>query len=278
MAVRASAKPILITILVFIILEGGALWMMSSSSFFQRTRLNNAYIQVEQKFLNTNSNILYYLSLKEANTVLASENSFLRNSLAKYQAILDTIRTRDSVYTPLPDSSTFSYIPARIIGNSTNKSHNYIIINKGRKAGIKEDMGVISANGVVGVINAVSDNYAHIISLLNINQSVSAKISHSGAFGPLIWNGVSSSHAVLTEIPQHIKFRMGDSVVTSGYSAIFPPDIPLGKIVGSKIVMGTHHEIRVKLFQDFNTLQFVNVVVNNNRDEIDSLMLKGNEE
>jgi rod shape-determining protein MreC len=172
----------------------------------------------------------------------------------------------------------FSYIPARVIGNSTNKSHNYIIINKGRKAGVKEDMGVISANGVVGVVNAVSDNYAHIISLLNIKQSVSARISPSRAFGPLIWNGVSTTHAVLTEIPQHIKFRMGDSVVTSGFSAIFPPDIPLGKIVGSKIVLGTHHEIRVKLFQDFKTLKFVNVVVNNNHSEMDSLILTGNEE
>lgn len=275
---KTSVKPILISILTFIILEGAALWMMSGSSYFQRARLNEAYIQVEKKLLNTNSNIRYYLTLNRANAVLAEENSQLRNTLSRYQALLDTLSRKDSISIPVPDSSLFSYIPARVIGNSTNKSHNYIIINKGRKAGVKEDMGVISANGVVGVVNAVSDNYAHIISLLNIKQSVSARISQSGAFGPLIWNGVSTTHAVLTEIPQHIKFRMGDSVVTSGFSAIFPPDIPLGKIVGSKIVLGTHHEIRVKLFQDFKTLKFVNVVVNNNRSEMDSLILKGNEE
>lgn len=275
---KTSVKPILVSILTFIILEGAALWMMSGSSYFQRARLNEAYIQVEKKFLNTNSNISYYLTLNRANAVLAEENSQLRNTLSKYQALLDTLSRKDSISIPVPDSSLFTYIQARVIGNSTNKSHNYIIINKGRKAGVKEDMGVISANGVVGVVNAVSDNYAHIISLLNIKQSVSARIANSGAFGPLIWNGVSTTHAVLTEIPQHIKFHMGDSVVTSGFSAIFPPEIPLGKIVGSKIVLGTHHEIRVKLFQDFKTLKFVNVVVNNNRSEIDSLILKGNEE
>ncbi|HBZ35576.1 MAG TPA: rod shape-determining protein MreC [Rikenellaceae bacterium] len=278
MSRKTSARPVLISILAFIVLEGGAMWIMSKNSFFQRAKLNKIYTEVEDKFLDINSDIRYYLTLNKSNEALAIENSYLRNSLAKYQSLLDTLSIRDSIAARLPDSSLFLYIPARVISNSTNKSHNYLILNKGRKAGVKADMGVISANGVVGVVNAVSENYSHVISLLNIKQSVSARIKGSDAFGPLMWNGVSVSHAVLTEIPQHIKFRIGDSVVTSGFSAIFPPDIPLGKIVGSRIVFGTHHEIRVKFFQDFKTLKYVDIVVCKDRHEIDSLITAGNEE
>jgi len=126
-------------------------------------------------------------------------------------------------------------------------------------------------------VNAVSDNYSYIISLLNINQSVSAKISRLGAFGPLIWDGRSADYALLTEIPQHIKIQVGDSVVTSGFSSIFPPDIPLGTIRKSKIINGTHHEIQVKLFQDFRTLHYVNVVVSSHKEEVDKISTQNEE-
>ncbi|MFA6334171.1 MAG: rod shape-determining protein MreC [Bacteroidales bacterium] len=258
-------------VFLFIVLETGSLVLMGNNSLFQKVRIGGAMMQIQERFLKAEANIKYYVSLKSVNEQLADENNRLLNQLAKYQTQLDTLTADSLVCKPLGDSSDFSYIPAKIISNSTNKKQNYIIIDKGRKDGVGKDMGVISPKGVVGVVSAVSDNYSYIISLLNINQSVSAKISRSGAFGPLIWNGRSADYALLTEIPQHIKIQIGDSVLTSGFSSLFPADIPLGSIRKSKIIKGTHHEIQVKLFQDFRTLHYVNVVVNSHKDEIDTI-------
>lgn len=271
MARRPPVSPFLVTLLLFVILEAGSILMIRKSSVFQNVRITGVLMQFQGKLINAKTNIKYYLSLKSVNEQLAQENNRLLNQLAKYQTQLDTARADSLSYKPLSDSSDFSYIPAKIVGNSINSQHNFIIIDKGRKSGVEKDMGVISPNGVVGVVSAVSENYAYIISLLNINQSVSAKISRSGAFGPLIWNGRSADYALLTEIPQHIKIQVGDSVLTSGFSSLFPADIPLGSIRKSKIIKGTHHEIQVRLFQDFRTLRYVNVVVNSHKSEIDTI-------
>lgn len=271
MAKRSSFTPILGTLLLFLVLEACSLILMGNSSLFQRVRITGVLMQVQGKFLSAETNIKYYFSLKKVNEQLAGENSRLFNELARYKTQLDSIQTDSLNYIELGDSSDFSYIPAKIVSNSTNKKQNFIIIDKGKKDGVDKDMGVVSPQGVVGVVSAVSDNYAYIISLLNINQSVSAKISRSGAFGPLIWNGRSADYAMLTEIPQHIKIQVGDSVVTSGFSSLFPADIPLGSIRKSKIIKGTHHEIQIKLFQDFRTLRYVNVVVNSHKNEIDTI-------
>ncbi len=271
MAKRSSIIPILATIVLFLLLEAGSLLMMANSSIFQQMRIYGVLMQIQEKFLKAQTNIKYYHSLKTVNEQLAQQNTRLLNELARFQTQLDTLKKDTLAYKPLTDSSYFEYLPAKIVGNSINKNHNFIIIDKGKKDGVRPDMGVISPNGVVGVVSVVSDNFAYIISLLNINQSVSAKISRSGAFGPLIWDGKNPDYALLTEIPQHIKLQIGDSVVTSGFSTIFPADIPLGTIRKSRIIMGTHHEIQVKLFQDFRTLHFVNVVINTHKDEIDKL-------
>lgn len=277
MAKRSPVTPILATILLFLVLETGSVLMIAYNSVFQQVRIFGVLMQIHGRFLNAQTNTKYYFSLRNVNEQLADENSRLLNQLAKYQTQLDTLKADSLSYKPLGDSSDFSYIPAKIIGNSTNKKQNYIIIDKGRKDGVGKDMGVISPNGVIGVVNAVSDNYSYIISLLNINQSVSAKISRLGAFGPLIWDGRSADYALLTEIPQHIKIQVGDSVVTSGFSSIFPPDIPLGTIRKSKIINGTHHEIQVKLFQDFRTLHYVNVVVSSHKEEVDKISTQNEE-
>lgn len=262
---------ILTAILLFVVLETGSVLMMANSSVFQQVRVFGALMEIHGRLLKVQTDIKYYFNFRKVNEQLATENLRLLNQLAKYQTQLDTLKADTLGLRRLTDSSVFYYVPAKIVGNSTNKKQNYIIIDKGRKDGVGEDMGVISQNGVVGVVCAVSDNYAYVISLLNVNQSVSAKISRSGAFGPLIWDGKNPDYALLTEIPQHIKIQVGDSIVTSGFSSLFPPGIPLGTIRKSKIIKGTHHLIQVKFFQDFRTLLYVNVVVNNHKAEIDKI-------
>ena len=149
---------------------------------------------------------------------------------------------------------------------------NYLIIDKGSRHGVEEDMGVITPKGVVGITRGVSENYSYVLSFLNLNQQVSAKIGSTNAFGPLSWDMEHEGKAVLNEIPQHLAVQQQDTVYTSGYSYFYPPDIPLGTVIDSKVVNGVHLRVDVQLLQDFRSISYVMVVKNNNRNEIEKLV------
>ena len=168
----------------------------------------------------------------------------------------------------LHPSQDFSYMPADIVKVSRNKQHNYFIINKGYEDGVIPQSGVITTSGVVGIIDAVERHYSYGLSLMNTGVNISARLGNEGAVGPLTWDGVSMDGAVLKEISLQYKFAPGDTVWTSGYSSLFPADIPIGLVGSSKLVNGAVNEIDVKLFQDFSTLKYVTVVTNNGREEI----------
>ena len=131
---------------------------------------------------------------------------------------------------------------------------------------------------VMSVPPAASDpnsrHYAYVISLLNTEQSVSAKLAGSGAFGPMTWPGKDPGRAVLAEIPVHIEAAPGDTVLSSGFSTIYPPDIPLGRVIESKISQGSSQELSVALFEDFRSLHNVYIVRNNRGEEIQELYEK----
>jgi rod shape-determining protein MreC len=254
---------------LFIALEVVSLLLVANTSIFQQTKFMGAYMAVYKSIAGIRSGINYYFNLSEVNDRLMEENNRLLSELERYRAIYESDSTRtDTAGTKV----NFSYINARVISNSTNKKHNFILIDKGAIDGVKKDMGVVSPSGVIGVVHSVSSKFSMVISFLNINQSVSAKINTSGAFGPLIWDGQRLRYAILTEVPQHIKFMPGDTISTSGFSSIFPPDIPIGTIGKSKIIKGTQHEIQVRLFQDFTTLKYVRVVINRNKEELEKLI------
>ena len=264
----------LTSIALFVALEVISLVLVANTSIFQQTRFMSAYMYVYKAVSGIKSKIYYYFNLSEVNLKLMEENSRLLSIVERYKSLDDSLLfDRDS----LTERVKYEYVSAQVVSNSTNKKHNFIIIDKGYDAGIKKDMGVVSPAGVVGVVHSVARNYSLVISFLNINQSVSAKINTSGAFGPLIWDGQRSQYAILTEVPQHIKFMPGDTVSTSGFSTIYPPDIPIGTIRKSKIIKGTQHEIQVKLFQDFSTLRYVRVVINKDKQELENLINVANE-
>lgn len=263
----------LATIILFLALEVVSILFIANDSVFQRVKISGAAMYLKSGVSSVTSDIRYYFWLKEHNEVLLRENQRLKEQLAIYRTKGEMADTLEGFLSTTPD---FTYIPAKIISNSTNKLNNFIIINRGSRHGVKKDMGVISPEGVVGVISSVSDNYSYIISFLNINQSVSARIEPSGAYGPLIWEGRSSDYATLAEVPYHIKVSVGDTVFTSGFSTIYPPDVPLGTIRRSTVIRGSHHKFQVKLFQNFGSLRYVSVVVNNKKDELNQF-LKENE-
>jgi rod shape-determining protein MreC len=154
---------------------------------------------------------------------------------------------------------------------SNNTQHNYMIIGKGSEDGVTAGSGVITGKGAIGVIDAVSSNYSYALSFKNHEMNISARLGKEGAVGPMSWDGISRNGAILKEIPHHVEFEPGDTVYTSGFSSIFPPDIPLGTTGKSKIVNGATYEIEITLFEDFGSLRHVTIVENLGKAEITGL-------
>ena len=211
-----------------------------------------------------------YFSLKKINDNLALENHELRTKIANLTHLAEEV-SHDAFDLSSEATGHFRFIPATVAKISNNTQHNYLIIRKGSIDGITIGSGVITSKGAIGVIDAVSENYSYARSFQNFGMSISSRIGRLGSVGPLEWNGRSGNRAILKEIPHHMEFHKGDTVYTSGYSSIFPPDIPLGVIGDAKIVNGATYEINVDLFEDFGALRYVTVVDNTAKEEMKKL-------
>ena len=262
--------PLIVNAAIFILLEIAALNMLRNNSELQSLWLSRISHTFMAKVWGGSDRLRHYFSLNKENERLAQENAILNQQLKEYRDREDQSYS-DSLTAELKAYGDYVYAPATIVKISRNKQHNYFIINKGSEDGIRPQSGIITNSGVVGIIDAVDKHYSYGLSFMNSDISVSSRIGKEGAVGPLSWDGVSVDKAVLKEIPLQYKYSPGDTVWTSGYSAIFPPDIPLGVTGGSKIVNGAVNEIEVHLFENFTALRFVTVVENIGRDEIISL-------
>lgn len=264
---RSIVQRIAIAV-AFILLEAAALLMISHNSELQRlwiVRISHGFMA---KTWGTTQSISGYFSLKKQNDGLALENERLREIVRGYEA---AAKEADPAAMPTMTGDGFTYIPATIIKSSANTQHNYLIIDKGSEDGVTRNAGVITSNGVIGIVDAVSRNYSYAISFLNTELFISARLGASGAVGPLAWDGISSNGAILKEIPLQFEFAPGDTVYTSGYSSIFPPDIPIGIAGESKIINGATNEIKVRLLQNHKALKYVTIVGNTRSEEIESL-------
>ena len=258
---------------VFIILEIAALYILRYNGPLQDTWFGTVGHNIMSNIWGWTDDISNYFSLDERNDSLARENVRLYAQTKKLEHIVqDRLGISMSDLDSLPED--FVYIPAQITKISSNTQHNYIILNKGSNDGIRKGSGIITIKGIIGVIDAVSGNVSYARSFMNHNTTISARLGHNGPAGSLIWDGKSSNKAILTEIPHHIPMTPGDTIFTSGFSDIFPPDIPLGTIESSCIVNGATHEAVIKLFEDYRALRHVIVVNNKNKEEI-SLLEKG---
>ena len=252
---------------IFVILEIAALNMLRNNGPLQGLWFSRGAQNFMGAVWGGTESVKDYFSLKKANDALSQENEALRMRLTELETILAE-KGRDSVW---KHSDDFVFTPAEIVKISNNTQHNYIIVGKGSNDGVKEGAGVITGEGVIGVIDAVSPRFSYARSFKNHDMSISARIGREGSVGPLTWDGKSSSGAILSEIPHHVEFEVGDTVYTSGYSSIFPPDIPLGVTGKSKIVNGATYEIDVTLFEDYGTLRYVLVVDHLGKEEMKRL-------
>lgn len=250
--------------IVFLILEGIALYLLINSNNYQNSRIIKGTQGVTRRIEEKISNIRSYISLRDINSSLAAENSALRNTLEHYASQQDPkfVSVADSLF-----RQQYKYTSARVINNSVNKQKNYFTIDKGTRQGIKVNMAVTSGNNVAGVIIGCSENFSIAISLLNLDFRLSARIKSSGYFGSLTWDGRNYMHAVLNEIPQHIDVSIGDTIETTSYSAIFPEGIRIGTVSDLKKSGSDFYKITIELFTDFKNIQNVNVIGNMKRTE-----------
>lgn len=219
-------------------------------------------------------NVTGYINLRDNNEELNRRNAELQAQVEMLKA--ETLFLREKILEEsivLPESlRNYSFIVAHVIKNSVTRPNNFMTINKGSLDGVAPEMGVINQNGVVGVVNVTGDHSARIISLLNPDFRLSCKIKGNDSFGSLVWDGEDPRYALLEELPRHTVYQPGDTIVTSGYSAVFPPDIPVGVIEkGDKYGTDNLFSLKVRLLTDFATLDNVQVVVNSMAEELQRL-------
>lgn len=256
-------------VMMFLALEAISFILIVSYNNYQRVAFINSSNDIAGTIYERFSNLGGYFSLKITNDRLAAENAALKQKLQTLTMLQEKypVNWPDTVGAP-----AYYFASAKVISNSVNKQFNYITLNKGSRQGIKPDMGIICADGVVGVITSVSPNYSTGLSLLNKQLRIPAKITKNNYFGSLVWDGNSSTSADLKEIPFHIMVNVGDTVVTSGYSSLFPEGIMIGTIEKWDQESNTNfYNIKVKLSTNFRTLKYVEVVKNTKQDELKRL-------
>ncbi|MFY9153258.1 MAG: rod shape-determining protein MreC [Prolixibacteraceae bacterium] len=254
-------------VMMFLALEAISLVLLVSFNNYQRVTFFNSSDNLIGSIYERYSSFDDYFSLSRTNARLAAENASLKKKLQRY-IMQEEMNPKQQLSDTL-DAPEYVFTSAKVISNSTNKNFNYITLNKGSRHGIKPDMGIISSEGVVGVITNVSVNYSTGLSILNKRLLIPAKITTNNYYGSLVWDGDHFNSANLNDIPFHVFVNVGDTVVTSGYSNIFPEGIMIGTIKKYDVESGTNfYNIKVELSTNFKTLKFVDVVQNTKRNEL----------
>jgi len=240
---------------LFVVLELVAFMLMTNSRNYQGAVIINATSEFSGGLNSASANIRNYFSLKKSNQQLLQENtSLLQNQSGSY-LISDTgFYYKDSLY---------RYIGAKVVSISTHKRNNYMMLNRGIKHGIKKDMGVISAEGIVGTVIGVSKNYCSVMLVLHKDARISARIKKNNQLVNVVWNDIDYLYGTLEDIPAHLQLNYGDTIVSSGNSFIFPEGIKIGTIENYFNEPGKSlNSAKIKFSTDFNSLYFVYIIDN----------------
>ncbi|MDA3878764.1 MAG: rod shape-determining protein MreC [Prolixibacteraceae bacterium] len=258
---------------LFLVLEMFSITLIVKYNNYHRVSFLNSSNVISATILDKFQSVVDYFQLKRINESISEENARLRAGL---QAML-LDRMGETIQEENED--TYMVVSAKVIHNSVNKQYNYLTLNKGLAHGIEPDMGVICADGIVGVVLDVSENYSTVLSVLNGRWAINTKLKETNHFGPLKWDGNDPGYAYLEEIPYHVRIHVKDKVVTSGYSSIFPEGINIGEVEELVHNSGdTFQTIKIRLSVDFRALFYVQVIAKTDKDErIELEKLSGNE-
>lgn len=255
---------------LFLLLEVTSFVLLFRFNHYQQSVYFTSANGVAGKVYEISGGISSYFHLKTVNEDLLDRNIWLEQRVASLERVLQE-RKQDSARLYSMERiapAEYRVFKANVIKNSLNKSDNYITLDRGATDGICPEMGVVDANGVVGIVYKTSPHYSVVISLLNGKSSISCKIVGSDYFGYLKWEGGDSRFAYLKDLPRHAEFNLGDTVVTSGYSAVFPE----GVMVGTVDDMADSHDglsylLKIKLATDFGKVSNVRVISRSGQDE-----------
>ncbi|MHA8065131.1 rod shape-determining protein MreC [Aquirufa sp. ROCK2-A2] len=250
------------TLLLFVILELVSLWSVFKYNDYQHTLYFNTTNKWVASIMEDVDAVKTYHNLRVVNQTLAMENTQLRNELFRLKSQIHP-KSEIPYFASLASLNKYQATLAKVVDQSTALTQNYLTIDKGLSDGIRPGMAVISSTGVVGKVMSCSKDLSLIISVLNTSNSISAKIKSNGELGYVKWGGIQTEVADLMDVSKYKKVVRGDTIVTSDYNAVFPPNIPIGIVakVGLK-KDGNFHDIKLMLMTKFSTLQYVYVIKN----------------
>ena len=256
--------------LLFFVLSAFSLYLLVHNSEFQRSKYLAVFQDVAGWAYSVSSSMQSYLNLKTTNSDLMQRIAVLEEEVQGYKKELENQSDRmlpDTIQFGL-DQTVYQYTPARVIHNEIFGPNNYILLDKGQKDGITEDMAVTSVKGIVGVVVTVSTHFSRVLPLLNASSHTSCVIKNKRFFGSLFWDGKDPRYIYLSQLPSHTLYSVGDTIVTSGYSASFPEGVPVGVIEEPlKRKNEEYNSLKIRLFTDFSTLNEVYIIRNPLRDE-----------
>ena len=255
---------------IFLILEIFSLVLLFNYNNYQRVTYLNSTNRISASVYGTFNSVIDYFQLRKINENLAEENSELLNRINILQ---NELQLGDSFFEDTTmQNPSYHFTNAKVINNTVFNQNNYLTINKGRNDGIKPGQGIISNNKVIGVVSNASNSHAIGLSLLNMRLLTTAKLKKNEQKGSINWDGKDYRYIQLNEIPFHVDLAKGDTVVTSGFSSIFPEGILIGTIHSFEQEKGENfYTVSVKIAADFMSLSFVQVITNLNLEEIQSL-------
>lgn len=259
------------SVFLFLALEIFALFFVYNNKGYQRSVLISSTNVVNGWLAEKSSTVTEYFNLKTTNEKLSEENVVLQNRLKQLELELSDIERKNNAWTSVAPEKEYRYLSAKVIRNSTHFVKNYITLNKGSNDGIRPNMGVISNNAVVGIVEAVSPKFSKVVSLLHPISSISTKFKSNDYFGSVVWNGKDYRYAKLNDIARHVRVHKGDTLITSGLVSTFPEGVLVGTVNDFELQQShSYYDIDVKLFTDFRSLVYVQVVdyLNNEEQEM----------
>ena len=262
--------------LLFLLLESFAVFFTIQSHSYHKSKFINSANFVSGGLYNKINNFKEFLLLKEENLRLAEENVQLKNKLDQEDKFITLTGSKE--IDTVNFNQKYSYISAKVINNNYRKNNNYLTINKGESSHIHSDLGVFNSKGIIGITKSVSNKYATVLSILNVNSRINVKLLKSNHFGSLSWNNKNYNTVQLLDLPIQAAIKIGDTIITGGKSTIFPEGIPVGTIKDFKTKNNTYDFINITLFNDMSSIGFVEIITNLDKEEIKNLEEKSSNE
>lgn len=260
-------------LLYFLLLFIAVAFTIQSHSYHKSKFINSANFLTGGVY-NSVNDISIYINLKSQNNLLQEENARLNSTLHTPNDSVNNSFISDTIYTGV----NYKFTPAHVIKNSYSAMNNVLLINRGKRDSLKQDFGVITPKGILGIVDQTSNKFATVLSILNTNIKISAQLKNTNHFGSLMWDTKSPQIVQLNEVSKIAPLKKGDTIVTSGRSIIFPKGIPVGTIKDFQLDNAENfYTIDVQLFNDMTNIEYVYIIENVDKNEINSLLKPNNE-